>query len=218
MPIRTKLTFVGELGLELDGLLEEPEGDILGYVLMAHCFTCGKNIASASRIARAMVEKGFAVLRFDFTGLGGSDGDFSNTNFSSNVGDLLAAASYLKEHKTPPTLLIGHSLGGTAVLAAAHHIPEVKGVVTIGAPSDPEHVAKQFACDITQIEKDGEAEVQLAGRTFTIKRQFLEDIRETAGPSHISKLRCALLIFHSPIDETVSISEAENYLQSQKTP
>lgn len=218
MANRTKLSFEGEMGVYLDGLLEEPDTKPLGYALMAHCFTCGKNIASASRIARSLVEKGYAVLRFDFTGLGSSDGDFSNTNFSSNVGDIVAAANYLREHQTAPQLLIGHSLGGTAVLAAAHHIPEAKGIVTIGAPADPEHVAKQFSCDITAIESDGEAEVDLAGRKFTIKRQFLEDIRTNADPAHIADLRKALLVFHSPIDETVSIKEAEKIYQSAKHP
>ncbi len=218
MPVRTKLTFTGELGVDLDGLLEEPEQAPHGYVLMAHCFTCGKNIASASRIARSLVDKGYAVLRFDFTGLGGSDGDFSNTNFSSNVGDLVAAANYLRSEKKAPQLLIGHSLGGTAVLAAAHHIPEAQGIVTIGAPADPEHVAKQFLCDISVIEDEGEAEVDLAGRKFTIKKQFLEDIRESANPSHIRDLQKALLIFHSPKDETVSILEAEKIYKSAKHP
>ena len=218
MAIRTKLTFEGEQGLDLDGLLEEPTDSPLGYVLMAHCFTCGKNIASASRIARSLVNKGYAVLRFDFTGLGGSDGDFTNTNFSSNVGDLVAAANYLRAEKKAPQLLIGHSLGGTAVLAAAHKIPEVKGVVTIGAPSDPEHVAKQFMCDISAIEADGEAEVSLGGRSFTIKKQFLDDIRDSADAYHVGELRRALLIFHSPVDETVSINEAEKIYKAAKHP
>lgn len=215
---RTKLSFEGEIGATLDGLLEEPEGAPHGYALMAHCFTCGKNIASASRIARALVEKGYAVLRFDFTGLGGSDGDFSNTNFSSNVGDIVAAANYLRDHHQAPSLLLGHSLGGTAVLSAAHHIPEVRGIVTIGAPANPEHVAKQFACDISSIEEAGEAEVQLAGRSFTIKKQFLDDIRATADPAHIADLRRALLVFHSPVDETVSIKQAETIYKSAKHP
>ncbi len=218
MPTRTKLTFTGKQGVDLDGLLEEPDNIPLGYVLMAHCFTCGKNIASSSRIAKTLVTKGYAVLRFDFAGLGDSDGDFSNTNFSSNVGDLVAAANYLREEKQAPQLLIGHSLGGTAVLSAAHHIPEIRGIVTIGAPSDPEHVAKQFLCDISQIENDGEAEVDLAGRKFTIKKQFLDDIRLSVGTSHIADLKRALLIFHSPIDETVSLKEAEKIFKAAKHP
>lgn len=218
MAERTKLSFEGEAGIVLDGLLEEPDGKPIGYALMAHCFTCGKNIASASRIARGLVEQGYAVLRFDFTGLGGSDGDFSNTNFSSNVGDIVAAANYLRDAREAPKLLLGHSLGGTAVLSAAHHIPEVKGIVTIGAPSDPEHVAKQFSCDISLIESDGEAEVNLAGRSFTIKKQFLEDIRAMADPAHIADLRRALLVFHSPVDETVSIKEAETIYKAAKHP
>ena len=219
---RTKFTFEGKLGEMLSGLLEEPDTEKfetpVAYALMAHCFTCGKDIASASRIARALVDHGFAVLRFDFTGLGGSDGDFSNTNFSSNVGDLIAAANFLREKHAAPHLLIGHSLGGTAVLAAAHHIPEVKGVVTIGSPADPEHVAKQFSCDIGLIESEGEAEVDLAGRTFVIKKQFLDDIRDSITIEKMADLKCALLIFHSPTDATVSIKEAETLYTASKHP
>ncbi len=219
---RTKFTFEGRLGEQLAGLLEQPdENDYeepTAYALMAHCFTCGKDIASASRIARALVDHGFAVLRFDFTGLGGSDGDFSNTNFSSNVGDLIAAANYLREDHEAPHLLIGHSLGGTAVLAAAHHIPEIRGVVTIGSPADPEHVAAQFSCDINQIETQGKAEVDLAGRTFVIKKQFLDDIRRSVTIESIAELKPALLIFHSPTDATVSIKEAEKIYMAAKHP
>lgn len=216
--MRTKLSFEGVSGNLLAGLLEQPETPVKAYVLMAHCFTCGKNIASATRIAKALVDRGYAVLRFDFTGLGGSDGDFSNTNFSSNVGDLVAAANFLREEHEAPHLLIGHSLGGTAVLAAAHHIPEALGVVTIGSPADPEHVAKQFMCDIQSIEDEGEAEVDLGGRTFTIKKQFLDDIRESVDDKHIADLRRALLVFHSPIDKTVSIKEAEKIYSAAKHP
>lgn len=172
MPKRHKLTFEGQLGDELAGLLEIPDNEANAFVLMAHCFTCGKDIPAASRIARSLVASDYAVLRFDFTGLGGSDGDFSNTNFSSNVGDLIAAANFLRANYKAPSLLVGHSLGGTAVLAAAHHIAETKGVVTIGSPADPEHVAAQFMCDINLIEEQGEADVTLAGRTFTIKNSF----------------------------------------------
>lgn len=218
MTTRTKLTFESDQNNLLDGLLEEPDSSPLGYALMAHCFTCGKNIASASRIARGLVDKGYAVLRFDFTGLGGSDGDFSNTNFSSNVGDLVAAANFLRKKYQAPHLLIGHSLGGTAVLSAAHNIPEARGIVTIGAPADPEHVAKQFICNLSKIESDGEAEVELAGRRFTIRKQFLDDVRAIKAQNHVGELKRALLIFHSPIDETVSISEAEKIYRAAKHP
>ncbi len=216
--MREKLTFTGNLGESLSGLLEMPDGEPRAWALMAHCFTCGKDLPSASRIAKALVKKNFAVLRFDFTGLGGSDGDFANTNFSSNVGDLVAAADFLREHHQAPHLLIGHSLGGTAVLAAAHHISEVTGVVTIGSPSNPENVAKQFMCDIGKIEEEGEAQVELAGRSFVIKKQFIDDIRNSVADQFIAKLNRALLIFHSPSDETVPIREAEKIYKAAKHP
>lgn len=219
MPLlREKLTFIGNMGETLAGLLERPETPPKAWALMAHCFTCGKDLPSASRIARALVAKGFAVLRFDFTGLGGSDGDFANTNFSSNVGDLIAAADFLRSHHAAPHLLIGHSLGGTAVLAAASKIPEARGVVTIGSPFNPENVAKQFSCDISKIEAEGEAEVELAGRCFVIKRQFIEDIRSSEAEHYITKLQRPLLIFHSPSDETVPIKEAEKIYKAAKHP
>lgn len=210
--------FEGDMGETLAGLLELPSEEPKAWALMAHCFTCGKDLPAASRIAKALVSKGFAVLRFDFTGLGGSDGDFANTNFSSNVGDLIAAANFLREQYQAPQLLIGHSLGGTAVLAAAQRIPEARGVVTIGSPCNPENVAKQFSCDISAIESDGEASVELAGRSFVIKRQFIEDIRSSLSKDYISHLDRALLIFHSPADETVPIQEAEKIYKLAKHP
>ena len=218
MPKRERFNFEGNDGDSLDGLLEMPDDTPHAFAMIAHCFTCGKDIAAASRISRALVNKGYAVLRFDFTGLGGSDGDFSNTNFSSNVGDLVAAANFMRRAHQAPQLLIGHSLGGTAVLAAAHNIPEARGVVTIGSPADPEHVAKQFSCDISKIEQDGEAQVDLAGRQFTIKRQFLDDIRTNVDARHIAQLKRAVLIFHSPEDSTVSMKEAEKLYLAAKHP
>lgn len=195
--------------IKLAGLLETPENsEVKAYVLFAHCFTCGKDIAAASRIARAMVNLGFGVLRFDFTGLGSSDGDFANTNFSSNVEDLIAAADYLRENYKAPCMLIGHSLGGAAVLKAAGEIPEVVAVVTIGAPFQTHHVSKQFGADVEKIKSDGIAEVSLAGRKFTVKKQFLDDIGSQTS-DHIGKLKRAILILHSPVDETVNIAEAE---------
>jgi putative redox protein len=218
MSRRAKLEFPGTDGLMVAGLLETPDANPHSFVLFAHCFTCGKDVVSASRIARALVSRGYAVLRFDFTGLGSSDGDFANSNFSSNVGDLVAAADFLRENYRAPSLLIGHSLGGAAVLAAAHAMKEVKGVVTIGAPADPEHVLKQFACKIDQISQEGVAEVQLAGRPFTIKKQFLEDLADQYQSEKISSLKKALLVFHSPVDATVSIGEAEKIYRSAKHP
>ena len=218
MSKRTKLEFPGADGQKLAGLLETPDSSPQSFALFAHCFTCGKDVVSASRIARALVARGYAVLRFDFTGLGGSDGDFANSSFSSNVGDLVNAADYLREHYQAPSLLIGHSLGGAAVLAAAHAIEEVKGVVTIGAPADPQHVVKQFACDIDKINQAGAAEVQLAGRPFTIKKQFLDDLANQYQFEKIARLKRALLVFHSPVDATVSIKEAEKIYRSAKHP
>ena len=217
MSVRSKLQFEGSQGAELAGLLESPDAEPLAYVLFAHCFTCTKDVVAASRISRALVSKGYAVMRFDFTGLGGSDGDFANTNFSSNVQDLILAADYLRTHHKAPRLLIGHSLGGTAILKAAHAIPESKGVVTIGSPADAEHVAKQFVCDLDVIERDGEAEVSLAGRAFKIRKQFVDDIRENKD-THVKDLRKALLVLHSPIDQTVSIAQAEKIFVAAKHP
>lgn len=214
--MREKVEFVsGEH--KLSGLLESPESDVKFYTLFAHCFTCGKDIAAASRISRALVSKGIAVLRFDFTGLGNSDGDFANSNFSSNIQDLIAAADFLRTEYKAPRLLIGHSLGGAAVLGVAQHVEEAMAVVTIGAPSDAAHVAHNFALQLDDIEQNGKAEVNLAGRVFTIEKQFLDDIKRY-DTSHIGQLRKALLVMHSPIDSTVKISEAEKIYQAALHP
>lgn len=215
---RIKTTFSNQYGEQLAGLLETPDTGIKAYGLFAHCFTCSKDIAAASRITRALTGKGIAVLRFDFTGLGNSDGDFSNTNFSSNLQDLIAASGYLQEHHQAPSLLIGHSLGGAAVLAAAQEIESVRAVVTIGAPATAEHVGHLFSHAKNEILSDDKAEVNLGGRQFTIKKQFLEDISSHNTTEHISSLGKALLIFHSPVDETVSIDEAAKIYQAAKHP
>lgn len=217
MPARRKFEFKGSNGDMLAALLETPDQEPIATAVFAHCFTCGKDIAAASRISRALVKRGYAVMRFDFTGLGNSDGDFANTNFSSNVGDLVAATTHLREEGLPASLLIGHSLGGTAVLAAAHQVPECKGVVTIGSPGDAQHVSAQFSCDIDTIEQEGQAEVDLAGRKFTIKKQFLDDINQTSV-AHIGDLKAALLVMHSPLDSTVSITEAERIYKAARHP
>ncbi len=195
-----------------------PDRTPRAYALFAHCFTCSKDIAAASRIARALRDDGVAVVRFDFTGLGNSEGDFANTNFSSNVGDLVAAAQYMRENLQAPGLLIGHSLGGAAVLAAAPQIPECKAVVTIGAPADPAHVQHLLSCSIDAIEADGSAEVTLSGRTFTIKKQFLDDLRAQQQDRAIARLRRALLIFHAPQDELVNIDQARLIYDQAKHP
>ena len=205
---RSRIEFESK-GIKLAGLLETPDANSVGaYALFAHCFTCGKDIAAASRISRALVALGYAVLRFDFTGLGNSDGDFSNTNFSSNVDDLVAAADFLREQYQAPKLLIGHSLGGAAVLKAAESIPDAVAIATIGAPFSAQHVSKQLGADLDKITAQGEVEVDLAGRKFKMKKQFVDDIRSQT-PEHISKLRKALLILHSPVDDIVFIAEAE---------
>jgi len=218
MPTRERITFENESGIKLAAALELPDRPTNTFALFAHCFTCGKDIAAASRIARTLAANNIGVLRFDFTGLGSSDGDFSNTNFSSNIEDLLSAAQYLRDHHTAPQLLVGHSLGGTAVLNAAGDIPECKAVVSIGAPATADHVMKLFVQDIEKIESEGSAEVNLAGRHFHIKQQFIADLKAQSVENQTSKLRKALLIFHSPQDDTVSIEQAELIFTAAKHP
>ena len=213
--IRSKVAFESN-GVQLAGLLQSPQHNIRGYAIFAHCFTCGKDAIAASRISRQLVELGFAVLRFDFTGLGNSDGDFANANFSSNVEDLVAAADFLRHNYEAPLLLVGHSLGGRAVLSAAHQMDEVQAVVTIGAPADAAHITRQFASHVDEIQASGEVNVKLAGRCFTIKRQFLDDVAK--HNDDIEQLRKPLLILHSPVDEVVSIDQAEAIYTRAKHP
>lgn len=213
-----KISFAGAAGEQLAARLETPASPPFAYALFAHCFTCGKDSSAAVRIARALAARGIAVLRFDFTGLGQSGGDFTNTNFSSNVADLVAAANYLREHHEPPQLLIGHSLGGAAVIAAAHLILEARAVVTIGAPSDASHVAHHFAAHADEIESTGQAEVSLAGRRFTVKRQFLEDLEGQDQKQRIAQLKRALLVLHAPTDDIVGIDNAAQIFQTAKHP
>lgn len=213
-----KITFSGSQGDQLAARLDLPDGDPKAYALFAHCFTCNKDIFAASRIASNLTDHGIAVLRFDFTGLGASEGEFANTNFSSNVGDLIAAANYMRDELEAPKLLIGHSLGGAAVLAAAKDVEEAQAVCTIGAPSDPAHVAHHFSGAREEIEEKGEAEVTLVGRPFTIQKQFLEDIETQKLDKAVGDMRKALLIFHSPIDATVGIENAEHIFQMAKHP
>ena len=214
--MRTKIEFPSQ-EQNLAGLLETPDQKIRAYVLFAHCFTCGKDVAAASRISRFLVQHGFAVFRFDFTGLGNSDGDFANTNFSSNTEDLLSAANFLEQNYQAPQLLIGHSLGGAAVLAMAAQLPKVKAVVTIGAPFEASHVIHNFDAHLETIESKGCAKVNLGSREFTIKKQFLDDLRNQTT-EHIEHLNKALLVMHSPIDLTVDISDAEKIYKAAKHP
>ena len=214
-----KITFKGAQGDELCGRLDIPdEGEPRSYVMFAHFFTGSKDAIAASRIAKALWARGFAVFRFDFTGLGESQGDFANTTFSSNVEDLLAAADYLREHKRAPTILIGHSLGGAAVISAANRIPEVQAVSTIGSPSDPKHVTHLFGDAKKEIEEKGEAEITVGGRKFRIKESFLKDLQWQKQEDCIKNLRKGLLIFHSPTDEIVGIENAAQIYTTAKHP
>jgi putative redox protein len=213
-----RFQFLGSEGQQLAAALDLPEGEPTAYALFAHCFTCGKDVLAASRIARALAAKGIALLRFDFTGLGSSEGDFANTTFSSNVADLVRAANHLRETRAAPAILIGHSLGGAAMLAAAAQIPDAKAVVTIAAPSDPAHVTGLFADRLHDIRTHGQVEVSLAGRPFQIKREFLDDIAEHNLLAHVTKLHKALLIMHAPTDDTVGIDNATKIFIAAKHP
>lgn len=210
--------FPGAFGTPLAARLDRPAGAPAAWVLFAHCFTCSKDTLAAARISAALVEHGFGVLRFDFTGLGGSAGDFANTNFSSNVADLVAAASWLREHHQAPRVLIGHSLGGAAVLAAAGEIAEAAAVATIGAPFDPAHVQHLLGAAASEIAVNGEAEVTLAGRKFRIRKQFLDDLAANGNGGRIGLLRKALLVFHSPRDTTVDIENAARIYAAARHP
>ncbi len=205
-------------GLELAALLDRPDGPHRVVALFAHCFTCGKNNRAARRIAEGLKRQGIAVLRFDFTGLGASEGEFANTTFSSNVDDLVAAADHLRQTLAAPAILIGHSLGGAAVLAAAHRIPEARAVVTINAPSDPAHVAGLFRDQVADVQARGEVEVTLGGRPFRVRRAFLDDIAEQRLTEQVATLRKALLVFHAPTDDTVGIASASHIFTSAKHP
>jgi putative redox protein len=213
-----RFQFQGSEGHQLAAALDLPDSEPMAYALFAHCFTCGKDVLAASRIAHALAAKGIAVLRFDFTGLGSSEGDFANTTFSSNVADLVRAADHLRETRQAPAILIGHSLGGAAILAAAAQIPDARAVVTIAAPSDPAHVTGLFAGQIDDIRKHGKVEVSLAGRPFQIKREFLDDIAEHDLMEHVAKLHKALLIMHAPTDDTVGIDNATKIFVAAKHP
>lgn len=212
-----KIEFPGATGAKLAARLDMP-AEPRAFALFAHCFTCGKDIFAAQRIAETLTARGIAVLRFDFTGIGASEGEFANTNFSSNVQDLLAAVDYLRKNHAAPSLLIGHSLGGAAVLAAAPHVPEATAVVTIEAPASAAHVTHHFAADLAEINEKGTAKVTLAGRPFTIKKQFLDDIAEQNILDGLGKLKKALLVCHAPRDETVGIDNATQIFAAARHP
>ena len=213
-----RFDFPNAQGQKLAALLDRPAGEPRAYALFAHCFTCGKDIRAAKRVAEGLTALGIAVLRFDFTGLGSSEGEFANTTFSSNVGDLVAAANELRRSASAPAILIGHSLGGTAVLAAAAEVAEARAVVTIAAPCDPTHVTGLFKDRLEEIAAEGEVQATLAGRQFRISRGFIDDLAEHKLMERIANLRKALLIFHSPTDEIVALDNASRIFAAAKHP
>jgi uncharacterized OsmC-like protein/pimeloyl-ACP methyl ester carboxylesterase len=213
-----RFDFPNTKGEKLSALLDLPLGKPTGYALFAHCFTCGKDNLAAKRIAERLTIHGIAVLRFDFTGLGNSEGEFANMHFSSNMDDLVAAADHMRKMYGAPAILIGHSLGGCAVLAASHRIPDARAVVTIAAPYDPSHVVGLFKEHVDKIRAEGEVEVALAGRPFTIKREFLDNVAEKNLDACLANLRKALLVFHSPTDDTVGIENASHIFGAAKHP
>ncbi|PHR55319.1 MAG: osmotically inducible protein OsmC [Robiginitomaculum sp.] len=216
--------FTGAYGDRLSAALDWPEegvdgeGGVRAWVLFSHGFSIGKNLKPIRTISKTLVKAGFGMMRFDFTGLGDSEGDFSDTNFSSNVKDILGAAAYLRKHKSAPAILIGHSFGGTAALMAAQDIPECKALATIGAPCDTGHIIHQFADQIKEIEMEGEAHVCLAGRPFVIKEQFLDDVTNQNMDKAIAALKVALMVFHSPQDMVVGIDNASHIYNLARHP
>lgn len=218
MPSRT-LRFDNGRGESLAAVLDLPaDSEAIGCVLFAHCFTCSKNLSASTHVSRALTANGFAVLRFDFTGLGQSEGDFSDTHVSTNVEDLVAAADFMERSLGAPSLLVGHSLGGAAVLLAANHIPSVRGVATIGAPCRPDHVRHLISGSEEEIEARGEADVVLGGRPFTIRREFLHDLSQHRMDEVISNLDQALLVMHAPRDQIVGIENAAHIFKTAKHP
>lgn len=213
-----KIEFPGGQGDTLAARLDLPAAPPRAFALFAHCFTCSKDSRAANHIARGMVEQGIALLRFDFTGLGGSDGEFANTHFSSNLDDLVAAADWLRREHAAPSLLVGHSFGGAAVLAVAQRISEVRAVVTLNAPFATAHVLKQLGDDVAHIERDGQATIDIAGRQFTIRREFEADVSAQRQGERIGALRRPLLVMHAPTDRIVGIDEATGIYSAAKHP
>lgn len=214
----TRFDFPGSQGATLASRLDTPDTPPRAWAVFAHCFTCSKDTKAAAYIARALAKAGFGVLRFDFTGLGGSGGDFANTHFSSNVDDLVAAADWLRAQHGAPALLLGHSFGGAAVLAAAHRVPDCRAVATLGTPFDPGNVIRQFGDDVLTITEQGQATVTLAGRPFTIRRTFLDDLAGQTQATRIHELRRPLMVLHSPQDGTVDIANAKRIFETALHP
>jgi putative redox protein len=213
-----RVEFPNGRGQTLAGRLEHPAGTPRACALFAHCFTCGMHVHAAARISRALCERGIATLRFDFTGLGSSEGEFANENFSSNVEDLIAASRHLAETVGGPRLLVGHSLGGSAVLAAALEMEHIDLVATIGAPADPTHAKRTFATHLERIERDGQVLVQLGGLKFPISKTFIDDLDRHNLEERLAGLRSALVVFHSPKDEIVDIAEARRIFDASPQP
>jgi len=217
MPVE-RFEFPSAEGHPLAARLDLPDGPARAYALFAHCFTCGKDIHVAARIAAALAQRGIATVRFDFTGLGGSGGDFANSDFSSNIADLKAALAHMRARGRPASLIIGHSLGGAAVLAVAGEAPEIRAVAVIGAPFDVAHIVDQFADRLGEIEAAGEATVNLAGRPFTIRRSFIEDARAQDQKQRIAHLGRPLMVLHSPIDQVVGVENAREIFTAARHP
>ncbi len=214
-----KVTFLNIEGEQLSGRLELPVNQQPhNFAVFAHCFTCNKNLSAVKNISRALTSNGFGVLRFDFTGLGESDGDFSDTNFSGNVDDLVSAAKYLEAYYKSPSLIVGHSLGGAAAIFAASQIYSIKAIATIGAPSNPKHVQHLLHSSLEEIQANGKAVVNLGDRDFTIKKQFIDDLEANALPQIAKNLRKPILVMHSPQDTTVSIKNAEEIYMAAHHP
>ena len=213
-----KVSFPGSLGNLLSARLDSPLEEIKGYALFVHCFTCSKDFLASSHISSALVERGIAVLRFDFTGLGRSEGEFSNTNFSSNIEDVKAAINFLRSQDKTPQILIGHSLGGAATLRVAETIPELKALVTINAPSDPSHLLHFFKDSLPEITSQGNAQVVLGGREFNIQKQFIDDLERHKSLAYLKDVKAALLIFHSPQDDIVDIDNAKLIFTAARHP
>lgn len=208
--ITEKFAFTGSNGQKLDGRLERPlAGPVRAVALFAHCFTCTKSSHGAVRIAAALASAGIATLRFDFTGLGGSGGDFADSGFAANVADLVAAADALRDGPGAPQLLVGHSLGGAAVIAAADAIPEIRAIATVGAPFMVDHVLEQLGTGLSAVEEQGEAEVELGGRPFRVTRDFVNQMRDQPQADRLAKLETPLLVMHALDDSIVPFSEAE---------
>ncbi len=200
--------FTNESNHELVAKIDFPDTEIKAFALFAHCFTCNKNLTAVRNISRALNANGIAVLRFDFTGLGESEGEFEDTNFSSNVSDIVMAANFLAKNYEAPSILIGHSLGGAAIVFAAKKIDSIKSMVTIGAPANPKHVTHLFKSSIDEIKEKGKALLNIGGRSFNIKKQFLDDINEKNMKETLSETRIPILVMHSPQDTTVGIENA----------